>query len=173
MRLEVLATRHRGLAVTACEWRAYGLADPQRMADEVFERLVNYSDPNFTDFYAAVEEVVQHTYLRQAANESILERLTSNLSISKQGNSDDALLALSRLRHKHRLLLQLLHWDGLTVAEAAEALQMSADAFADRQATAEAKFRSRLARTRPDLATQEISRLMAGAKPGKHTRSGS
>ncbi|MCE1174634.1 MAG: hypothetical protein LWW77_08515 [Propionibacteriales bacterium] len=170
MRLEVLATRHRSLAVTACEWRAFGMADPERMADEVFQYLVGYDDPCFADFYAAVDEVVALTYARQAAKESTLDRLTRGMKVSRPGPVDAMLLELSNLRHKHRLLLQLRYWDGLTEAEAAEALRLTPERFAERQAKAETRFLAKVERRHPQLAGQPVGSLVASAKPGIHHR---
>jgi hypothetical protein len=170
VRLEVLATRHRSLAVTACEWRAFGMADPERMADEVFQYLVGCDDPSFADFYAAVDEVVALTYARQAAKESTLDRLTRGMKVSRPGPTDAMLLVLSNLRHKHRLLLQLRYWDGLTEAETAEALQLTPERFAERQAKAEERFMAKATRRYPELAGRAVGPLVSSAKPGTHRR---
>ena len=39
MNVDDLRTQFHDLVVTACEWRAMGLADPHDMAAEVFSRL--------------------------------------------------------------------------------------------------------------------------------------
>jgi DNA-directed RNA polymerase specialized sigma24 family protein len=171
MRLELLATRHRSLAVTACEWRAFELADPEQMADAVFDRLLPNPDPNLADFYAAVDEVVRLTFARHAAQASVLERLSSNLAITgHRAGTDEFLQALSQLRTRHRLLLQLRHWDGLSEAEAAEALELDLTEFAERQAKAEARFIARVTKRHPELLNEDVGELVASAKPGKHTR---
>jgi DNA-directed RNA polymerase specialized sigma24 family protein len=171
MRLELLATRHRSLAVTACEWRAYELADPEQMADAVFDRLLGLPDPSLADFYAAVDEVVRLTYARHAARANMIERLSVNLAMSgRHTSSDEFLDALSQLRTRHRVLLQLLHWDGLSPAEAAEALSLTPEHIDKRQARAEARFMGKVTKRRPELAGAEVAPLVASAKPGKHTR---
>lgn len=171
MRLELLATRHRSLAVTACEWRAFELADPEQMADAVFDRLLPNPDPSLADFYAAVNEVVQLTFARHAAQTNVLERLASNLAMSGRPTSTDEFLqALSQLRNRHRLVLQLRHWDGLSEAEAAEALELELAEFAQRQAKAEARFITRVAKRHPELLHEDVGELVASAKPGRHTR---
>jgi hypothetical protein len=171
MRLEVLATKHRSLAVTACEWRAFGLADPERLADAVFDRLLTNPDPTLADFYTAVDQVVQQAYARYAAEDTILDRLTGNFSMpGRRAPTDEMLQALSQLRTRHRLLLQLRYWDGLSEAEAAEALRLDEVSFANRQAKAEAKFLGRVSRRRPELAYGNVAELVAGAKPGRHVR---
>jgi DNA-directed RNA polymerase specialized sigma24 family protein len=146
------------------------MADPERMADEVFERLVNCEDPNFTDFYAAVDAVVTLTYARHAAKESTLDRLTRGMKVSRPGPTDAMLLVLSNLRHKHRQLLQLRYWDALTPAEAAEALQLTAESFAEREAKAEERFMAKATRRYPELAGRAVGPLVSAAKPGTHRR---
>jgi DNA-directed RNA polymerase specialized sigma24 family protein len=171
MRLELLATRHRSLAVTACEWRAFELADPEQMADAVFDRLLANPDPNLADFYAAVDEVVRLTFARHAAQTSVLARLGSNLALTgHRTSSDEFLQALSQLRTRNRLLLQLRHWDGLSEAEAAEALELGLAEFAERQAKAEARFIARVTKRHPELMHEDVGELVASAKPGRHTR---
>lgn len=171
MRLELLATKHRSLAVTACEWRAFGLADPEQLADAVFDRLLLNPDPSFADFYEAVDYVVQQAYCRHAAQGSILERLTSNLTMNgRKSSSDDVLLTLSQLRTKHRTVLQLRYWDELTEPEAVEALNLTTVALAERQAKAERRFLAKLVKRRPEFGRGEVGAIVASAKPGKHTR---
>jgi hypothetical protein len=171
MRLELLASRHRSLAVTACEWRALELADPEQMADAVFGRLLALPDPDLADFYAAVNEVVRLAYARYAAQVTGLERLTAGLGMpGRRSGTDQALDALSQLRSRHRLVLQLRHWDGLTEAEAIEALGITPEKFAARQARAEARFMGKVTKRQPGLTNSEVGPLVASAKPGKHTR---
>lgn len=171
MRLELLAAKHRSLAVTACEWRAFGLADPDQMADSVFDRLLGNPDPNLADFYAAVDEVVELTYARYAAQVNIVERLTSSLPTpGRQGQTDGLLQALSQLRTKNRVVLQLRYWDGLTEAEAAEALQLSPEAFTQRQAKATTRFLAKVAKRNPELVDSDVGTMIAKAKPGKYVR---
>ncbi len=165
-----MATRHRSLAVTACEWRAYGLADPEQLADAVFDQLLSNPDPNLVDFYHAVDVVVQQAYLRHAAGVSVIDRINSSMRVRKTGVDDEIITILSYLRHKHRTLLQLRHWDGLSEVEAAEALQLSAEAFAKLQTKAEEQFRKRLTKRDPALAEQPVGPIIADAKPGTHHR---
>lgn len=165
-----MATRHRSLAVTACEWRAFGVADPERLADAVFDRLVPNPDPNLADFYDAVNEVVYQAYVRQASTVSMIERISSSMQFHKSGVDDEIISILSQLRTKHRDLLQLRYWDGLSETEAAEALRLSPEDFATRQAKAENRFRKRLSKRAPVLAQEPLGPIIAGAKPGKHHR---
>lgn len=165
-----MATRHRSLAVTACEWRAFGLADPEQLADAVFDQLLSNPDPNLVDFYHAVDVVVQQAYRRHAAGVSVIDRINSSMRVRRTAVDDDIITLLSYLRHKHRTLLQLRYWDGLTEAEAAEALQLSPEAFAERQAKAEDRFGKRLTKRDPALAQQPVGPIIAEAKPGTHHR---
>lgn len=173
MRLELLAARHRSLAVTACEWRAFGLADPDRMADEAFDQLLSQPDPDLADLYDAIDRVVQLTYDRYAAQTSVLERLTSNLTIrprTTRRDPNELLNILSLLRAKHREVLQLRYWDGLSDAEAAEALRMDPDKLVERRAKAEARFLARVNKDYPEVIALDVPQLVASIKPGTHTR---
>lgn len=165
-----MATRHRSLAVTACEWRAFGLADPELLADAVFDQLLSNPDPNLVDFYHAVDVVVQQAYLRHAAGASVIDRINSSMRVRRTAADDDIITILSHLRHKHRTLLQLRYWDGLTEAEAAEALQLSETAFAELQAKAEQRFAKRLAKHDLALAQHPVGPTISDAKPGTHRR---
>lgn len=172
MRLELLAARHRGLAVTACEWRAFGLADPERMADEVFDQLLTESDPTLADLYDAIDRVVQLTYERHAAQTSIIERLGSTLSFSHTARRDpgELLSVLSQLRNKHREVLQLRYWDGLSDAEAAEALRIEPAKVVERRTKAEARFLAKVNKHYPEVIPADVPELVASIKPGRHTR---
>lgn len=165
-----MATKHRSLAVTACEWRAYELADPEQLADAVFDQLLSNPDPNLTDFYQALDVVIQQAYLRHAAESSILDRMNSSLHFRRTGIDNEIITALSQLRRKHRELLQLRYWDGLSEVEAVEALQLSPQAFPERQAKAEARFRRRLAKHGSVSIDEPVGVIIAGAKPGTHHR---
>lgn len=173
MRLELLAARHRSLAVTACEWRAFGLADPDRMADEAFDQLLGESDPTLADLYDAIDRVVHLTYERYAAQHSILDRLTSNMSLTRTSRRDpnELLTMLSQLRGKHREVLQLRYWDGLSDAEAAEVLRIEPAKLVGRRTKAEARFLVRVNKDYPEVMALDIPELVASIKPGTHTRS--
>lgn len=172
MRLELLAARHRSLAVTACEWRAFGLADPNRMADEAFDQLLTESDPTLADLYDAIDRVVQLTYERHAAQTSILDRLGSTLSFTRPARRDpnELLSMLSQLRGKHREVLQLRYWDGLTDAEAAQVLRVEEAKVVERRTKAEARFLAKVNKDYPEVIALDIPELIASIKPGYHTR---
>ena len=172
MRLELLAARHRSLAVTACEWRAFGLADPDRMADEAFDQLLADSDPTLADLYDAIGRVVQLTYERHAAQLSVLERLGSTMSLSRTSRRDpnELLSILSQLRNRHREVLQLRYWDGLSDAETAEVLRSEDAKVVEWRTRAEARFLAKVNKNYPEVIALDVPELVASIKPGHHTR---
>lgn len=172
MRLELLAARHRSLAVTACEWRAFGLADPERMADEAFDRLLTEPDPTLADLFDAIERVVHLTYERHAAQFSVVERLGKTLSFERTTRRDpnELLSILSQSRNKHRVVLQHRYWDGLSDAETAEVLRIEEDKLRERRAKAEARFLARVQKDYPEVIALDVPELVASIKPGIHTR---
>jgi len=173
--LDALAARYRSLAVTACEWRAMGLADPEDMADEVFARLDPRSDHTLRDLYAAIEKVVLASYQRYAGSSSVLDRLRGTAMIApraKRTPSDDFLNALSNLREGDRRLIQLRFWDDLDDDEAAEALGTTRDAVRERLARAGTRYLAKLGRSHPDLAISDIEDTLRSIKPGVHRRFG-
>ena len=60
--VEALAADYHDLVVTACEWRAMGLADPHQMAADVFAMLDERKDHTLRDLYQAIDKVVQAAY---------------------------------------------------------------------------------------------------------------
>lgn len=165
-----MATKHRSLAVTACEWRAYELADPEQLADAVFDHLLSNPDPNLADFYQALHAVIQQAYLRHAAEARVIDRINSSLQFRRSGVENPIITTLSQLRHRHRELLQLRYWDGLSEAETCEALQLSPQAVSELQSKAEARFRKRLAKHSPSSSEGPVGPIIATAKPGSHHR---
>lgn len=171
MRLELLAARYRSLAVVACEWRAVDLADPERMADEAFDQLLNASDPTLAELYDAIQRVVLLTYQRHASQFSIIDRLSGSL-MTRPGQRDrnELLTFLTQLRGKHRDALQLSYWDGLSDAEAAEALRIDEAKFTERRTTAETRFLAKVNKNHPGVLPLDVPELVASIKPGHHRR---
>ncbi len=173
MNVDALAARYRSLVVTACEWRAMGLAEPEAMADEVFGRLDPRKDHSLRDLYASIGKVVFASYQRYAGASSVLDRLRGGALIAprpRRSPSDDFLAALSNLREHDRELIQLRFWDELSDEEAAEALGLTRDAVRERLAKAGTRYLSKLGRSHPDLAISDIEDTIRSIKPGIHRR---
>jgi hypothetical protein len=173
--VEALAAQYHDLAVTACEWRAIGLADPHEMAASAFARLDERRDHGLRDLYQAIDKVVQAAYQNYSDGISVLERLRLGATLGRAGSrnpADDFLKALSNLRGKDRLLLQLRFWDELDEAEAAEVLGVSIEQIRQHLAKAGMRYLSRLSRTHPDLAISDVIDTISSIKPGIYRRYG-
>ena len=172
MNVEALAARYRTLVVTACEWRAMGLAEPDAMADEVFARLDPRKDHTLKDLYKAIEAVVFASYQRFSDGMSVLDRLRVGATMSRprRNPADDFLVALSNLRQRDRELIQLRFWDDLDDDEAAEVVGSTREAVRERLAHAGTRYLSKLSRTHPDLAISDIEDTIRSTKPGVHRR---
>ncbi len=171
--IDALRAGYRQLAVTACEWRAMGLAEPEDMAEEVFGRLDPRKDLGLRDLYTAIDAVVIASYQRFSDNVSILERLRGGVIIGgpkKRNPADDFLEALSRLRQADRDLIQLRFWDELDEAEAAEVTRVTPEVARERLARAGTRYLAKLSRTHPDLAISDIEDTIRSIKPGVHRR---
>lgn len=169
-----MAAHYRSLVVTACEWRAMGLADPEDMADEVFMLLDPRRDHNLRDLYSAIDKVVFASYQRYSDSMSVLDRLRGNAAIigPRRARSDDFLHALSNLRRADRELLQLRFWDDLDEEEAGEALGLSVEQIRERMVRAGTRYLAKLSRTHPDLTVGDIVDTLNSIKPGVHRRYG-
>ncbi len=174
MNLEELRTRYQGLAVTACEWRAMGLADPLEMGGEVFLRLGPGPDFTLQDLYKAIDRVVVAAYQRYSDATSILDRLRGGAAIvgprGKRTAAEDFLDALSRLREADRKLIQMRFWDELDDAEAGEVLGLTVEGIRERLARAGTRYLSKLGRTHPDLALTDVEDTIRSIKPGVYRR---
>lgn len=165
---------YRNLVVTACEWRAMGLADPDDMADEVFSRLDPRRDHTLRDLYAAIDKVVFASYQRYSDSISVLDRLRGGAVLvgPRRSRSDDFLQALSNLRRADRELLQLRFWDDLDEDEAAEALGLTVEQIRERMVRAGTRYLAKLSRSHPDLTVGDIVDTLNSIKPGTHRRYG-
>ncbi len=172
MNVDALAARYRTLVVTACEWRAMGLADPDFMADEVFDSLDPGRDHDLRDLYAAIDKVVFRSYQRYSDSISVLDRLRGGAALgrAKHTPADDFLSALSNLRRADRELLQLRFWDDLDEEEAAEALGLSIQQVRERMTRAGTRYLAKLSRNHPDLTVGDIVDTLNSIKPGVHRR---
>lgn len=174
MNADELEARYRSLVVTACEWRAMGIAEPEDMADEVFSQLDSTADHDLRDLYASIDRVVLASYQRYSDSISVLDRLRGGAAIvgprKQRTPADDFLNALSNLRQADRNLIQLRFWDELDDEEAAEALRLTTETVRERLARAGTRYLAKLSRTHPDLAISDIEDTIRSIKPGVHRR---
>jgi hypothetical protein len=168
--------RYQDLVVTACEWRAVGVAEPEEMAEEVFQRLGPHGDHDLRELYASIEAVVFASYRRYSSSISVVDRLRGGATIigprKRRTPADHFLEALSNLRGPDRTLMQLRFWDDLTEAEAAEALGITVEVARERLARAGTRYLGKLSRTHPDLAISDVEDTVRSIKPGVHRRFG-
>ena len=174
MNLDELRTQYHDLAVTACEWRAMGLADPHDMAAEVFGRLDSTKDHGLRDLYASIERVVVLSFQRNAERSSIMDRLRGGVFTERTAPipGGDFLKALSNLRGRDRNILQYRFWDELTDLETAEVLNTTVEQVIERLATAGSRYLGKLSRSHPDLNLSDIADTLRSIKPGIYGRYG-
>ena len=173
--VEALSAEYHDLVVTACEWRAMGLADPHQMAADAFAALDERRDHSLRDLYHAIDTVVLAAYQNYSNNISIVDRFRLGAILSPPGPrnpADEFLKALSNLRGKDRRLLQLRFWDDLDEAEAAEVLGTSIEATREHLAKAGTRYLSKLTRSHPDLSISDIIDTLSSIKPGIYRRYG-
>lgn len=175
--VEAMAALYHDLVVTACEWRAMGLADPHEMAAQVFDLLDENRDHNLQDLYRAIDRVVLASYQNYSDSINLIQRL--QLGTMLQGPrsaprtpADEFLRALSNLRGRDRNLLQLRFWDELDETEAAEVLGISIEEVRRRLAKAGMRYLNKLLRSHPDLAISDVIDTIASIKPGIYRRYG-
>lgn len=174
MNVDELRTEYHDLVVTACEWRAMGLADPHAMAAEVFDRLDERKSHGLRDLYSSIEKVVFVSFQRHAEQINLMERLRNGAFIERPTHTanDSYLKALSNLRGRDRELLQYRFWDELTDEETAEVTGQSVERVRENLATAGTRYLAKLAKTQPDLNISDIADTLRGIKPGIYGRYG-
>ncbi|MFZ0530898.1 MAG: sigma factor-like helix-turn-helix DNA-binding protein [Propionicimonas sp.] len=174
MNIDDLRARYRDLVVTACEWRAMGLADPHDMADLVFGHLDQRKDHDLRGLYKEIDQVVLLTYKQQAERTNLIDHLRSGAfgEPPRRTAGDDFLKALSNLRDRDRRLLQYRFWDELTDDETAEVIGVGVEQVRDRLATAGTRYLAKLAGKHPDLNLADIAESLRGIKPGIYGRYG-
>ena len=173
MNVEALSAQYHDLVVTACEWRAIGVADPFEMATKVFDSLDERRDHDLKDLYQSIDKIVMFAYQHYSDQFSIVERLRLGMTLGGSGRrnpADEFLKALSNLRTKDRQLLQLRFWDELDEAEAAEVLGLSIEQVRENLAKAGMRYLNRLSRSHPDLAISDVVDTIASIKPGLYRR---
>ncbi len=176
MNVEAMAAQYHDLVVTACEWRAMGVADPHEMAAQVFDLLDERRDHNLQDLYRAIDRVVFASYQHYSDGINLLQRLQLGTMLGRTAPrtpADEFLKALSNLRGRDRQLLQLRFWDELDETEAAEVLDISIEEVRRRLAKAGMRYLNKLLRSHPDLAISDVIDTIASIKPGIYRRYGS
>jgi DNA-directed RNA polymerase specialized sigma24 family protein len=171
--VEALSAQYHDLVVTACEWRAMGLADPHDMAAEAFGALDERRDHDLKDLYRAIDKVVMSAYQHYSDKISLVDRLRLGTLLGPSAHrnpADEFLKALSNLRGKDRQLLQLRFWDELDEVEAAEVLGISIEQVRANLARAGMRYLNRLSRSHPDLAISDVVDTIASIKPGIYRR---
>ncbi|HQY98640.1 MAG TPA: sigma factor-like helix-turn-helix DNA-binding protein [Propionicimonas sp.] len=174
MNVDDLRTQFHDLVVTACEWRAMGLADPHDMAAEVFSRLDERKDHGLQDLYKAIEKVVFVSFQRHAERSNLMERLRGGAFVERPTRTpgDNFLKALSNLRGRDREILQYRFWDELTDAETAEVTGITVEQVRERLATAGTRYLAKLSGTDPGLNLSDIADTLRSIKPGIYGRYG-
>jgi hypothetical protein len=172
--VEAMAAQYHDLVVTACEWRAMGLADPHEMAAEVFGLLDERRDQNLSNLYKAIDRVVLSSYQRYSDSINLIERLRLGAALGSRSApknpADEFLKALSSLSGRDRQLLQLRFWDELDETEAAQVLGVSIEVVRQRLARAGIRYLKRVSRSHPDLAISDVIDTIASIKPGIYRR---
>lgn len=165
--------RYQGLAVTACEWRAMGLAEPTALATEVFSTLAAHDRHDLRSLYQAIDKVVFLAYQRHSDQLSVLERLRSSGSSRPKGPAGDEAVyrtALANLRNPDKDLIRLHFWDELDDAETAFVLRFDVDELPERMARAGTRFLTKVNRKRPNVAISDVESILRELKPGEHHR---
>jgi len=119
------ASQYRSLVVTTCEWRAFGLADPNDMADLVFERVAKTPGKSFLrQVYKFVDDVTSEVYADVAKRRPIWDGFAGTHSGVLKGSGDPTIdqtrAALTSLSGRDVELLRQAYWDTLTLDEMAE-----------------------------------------------------
>jgi len=162
--------RYRSLVVTTCEWRAFGVDDPQAMADRVFARLRERSGaPYLRQLYKAVDDVVAATYQREAAKRSMFDFVGlrgGRAGGAPKSDIDRIGTALRDLPMRDIVLLRQAYWDQLTPDEMAEVNGGTAASQALKCDVALARLKMKL----PPEVAGDPAEAMRSIKPGTHWR---
>jgi hypothetical protein len=160
--------RYRSLVVAACEWRAYGLEDPEVIADWVFAMLDPGMDPALAAIFRAIDKAVAQAYRKSASKRSSMDALREVASFRRGTPLPVALTALSSLREGDRRVLQLAYWDDLAPLEISEVLGVDLVAVFKRLTHATSRLGARL--EKHGIAEEELVPTLRDAKPGTRRR---
>ncbi|MCL2782636.1 MAG: hypothetical protein FWD80_01470 [Propionibacteriaceae bacterium] len=162
---------YRSLVVTTCEWRAFGLEDPQVLADRVFARLGDYRGPQYLKrLYKAVNEVVAAAYRDEAAKNPLWEHFAGLRSgpVNPMKSDEDRIRAVFiSLPGRDVVVLRQAYWDELTADEMADVNGGAPAVQTAKVGAALAKFKAKL----PNTVTSDPVAALRSIKPGTHWRS--
>jgi DNA-directed RNA polymerase specialized sigma24 family protein len=160
--------RYRSLAVAACEWRAFGVEDPEVMADWAFASLRTDRKLDLAALFRGIEKAVSMAYSASAAHRSTLDVLRGMAAFGRDIPRPAALIALSELRDHDRQVLQYAYWDGLSRGEISEVLGIDLVAVSERLDRAGRRFTERLAKH--GVPADDLAETAREVKPGTHVR---
>ena len=170
---EDFALQYRDLAVVTCEWRAFGLEDPQDMANTVLERLRRHkAEPSLQLFYKVVEGVVDDAYRAAAGKRTITETIfAGSWPFPRRESKTQIVLireALQSLPIRDANLMRQAYWDELTFDEMAAVNGRDAATQKARLEAALARFAARLPKDNPSGPEAAMRRI----HPGEYRRHG-
>ncbi len=169
-----LEQRYWPLVVTACEWRAFGVEDPEVIAGRVFADITPRSGTGLGAIFTAIDREVAQAYRNSASSSGSgpLGLPTNWLTRAPTDTRPRALVALSDLPERERRVLQLAYWDELTRVEISEVLKVDLVAVSRRLDRGLERFRSRLAKREPQVPHEDLVAILTNLKPGPHRRPG-
>jgi hypothetical protein len=159
---------YASLVVTACEWRAYGLEEPEVMAGWVFAGLLPGKGPRLAAIYRAIDKAVAQAYLNSASRRSSMDALREATAMRRSVTLPLALSALSSLRETDRRVLQLAYWDDLAPIEIGDVLGVDLVDVFRRLTRATERLGARL--EKHGVMEEELVDVLREAKPGTHRR---
>jgi hypothetical protein len=167
-----LEERYWPLVVTACEWRAFGVEDPEVIASRVFADVEPDSDPGLARIFKAIDLEVAHAYRNSAATSGSgpLGLPATWLSWTPTDTRPRTLVALSDLPERERRVLQLAYWDELSRMEISEVLKVDLVVVSRRMERALDRFAARLAKREPEVPHDDLVAILKDLKPGPHHR---
>jgi hypothetical protein len=161
-------TLYRSLVVAACEWRAYGIEDPEVMADRVFATLDPARDLGLQVIFRAIDTAVAQAYRDSASRRSSIDALRTAMVTRRDPPLPAALTALSSLREGDRRILQHAYWDDLEPIEIGDVLGVDLVAVFRRLTHATRRLEARL--QRHGISEEDLVPTLREAKPGTHRR---
>lgn len=154
--------------VAACEWRAYGIEDPEVIADWVFAMLDPARDPGLPVIFRAIDKAVAQAYRISASQRSSMDALRAVMVSRRDPALPEALTALSSLREGDRRVLQHAYWDDLEPIEIGEVLGVDLVAVFRRLTHATQRLGARL--EKHGISEEDLVPTLREAKPGTHRR---